>query len=74
MKTGQIVRFRLDNRVSELASIPREALGTVVCAYRVLANQTCKAERIDVDFKSYGILWAQPADAFEPLPDERIVA
>ena len=74
MKTGQIVRFRKDSRVSELVAIPREALGTVVCSYRVLANRPNAPERIDVDFKSYGILWGQPADAFEATADDRIVA
>jgi hypothetical protein len=73
MKSGQIVRFKAGSRASELVAIPREAQGKVVCAYRILGNRAIKTERVDVDFKPYGMLWAQPVDAFEPL-DEPVAA
>ncbi len=73
MKSGQIVRFKAGSRASELVSIPREAHGKVVCSYRILANRAVRSERVDVDFKPYGMLWAQPVDAFEPL-DEPVAA
>ena len=66
MKTGERVRFRSGLQIADQISIPRDASGTVVCSYHLLADKSRRCERLDVDFRPYGILWGQPAEAFEP--------
>ena len=69
MKTGQLVKFRPGLRISADTAIPNDAAGIVVCAYKLLSDRTGRCERIDVDFHPYGILWAQPAEAFESMSE-----
>ena len=69
MKTGQVVKFRPGLRIAAGNSIPNDAAGIVVCSYKLLSDRTGRCERIDVDFRSYGMLWAQPADAFESMSE-----
>jgi hypothetical protein len=73
MQAGQIVRLRPGGRISASRAIPLEASGTVICAYRLLAGRLGGGERIDVDFRQHGVVWGQPAEAFEPAgeaPDQ----
>ena len=70
MKTGQKVKLRPGRRVASGDAIPADADGVVVCSYRLLANRCGGAERVDVDFKPYGMLWAHPADAFEAAAEQ----
>jgi hypothetical protein len=65
MQAGQIVRLRPGGRISSSRAIPEGAAGVVICAYRPSVGGRGGPERIDVDFRQHGIVWAQPADAFE---------
>jgi hypothetical protein len=66
MQAGQVVRLRPGGRISSPRTIPADASGIVICAYRPVVGGHGGPERIDVDFRQHGIVWAQPAEAFEP--------
>ncbi len=70
MKTGQRVRFRQGLKIGDI-TIPKDAAGVVVCSYKLLADRSGR-ERVDVDFRPYGILWAQPAEAFETTSENQV--
>ncbi|NDA46863.1 MAG: hypothetical protein EBY21_06215 [Alphaproteobacteria bacterium] len=71
MKTGQKVRLRSNTKIAAASAIPQDAEGVVLCAYRLLSDRQTNMERLDVDFSSYGMLWGQPAAAFESLSRDR---
>ena len=71
MKTGQKVRIRSNRKIAAASTIPQDAEGVVLCAYRLLSDLQTHTERVDVDFSPYGMLWGQPAAAFESLSMDR---
>ena len=48
-----------------------DAVGTVICAYRVASDCLGAPERVDVMFGPRRIVWGAPADEFTPLPEIR---
>jgi hypothetical protein len=67
MTTGQLVQLKVHSRNAQRASIPAHATGTVICSYRLLQPKPRHPERVDVDFKDYGVLWGEPSIVFEAL-------
>ncbi|MDH7797811.1 MULTISPECIES: hypothetical protein [unclassified Beijerinckia] len=65
MKAGQIVQLKTAARAAQHMSIPPEAEGTVICTYRLLQRFPRHPDRVDVDFKDYGVLWGEASDLFE---------
>lgn len=46
-------------------AIPPDAEGTVLCCYRLLQRYPRHPDRVDVEFKGYGVLWGEASDLFE---------
>jgi hypothetical protein len=69
MKPGERVRLKSGTAVAARSAIPADACGTVICAYQLLTHQPGFRERVDVNFAPHGVLWGQPADAFESPAD-----
>lgn len=65
MKAGQTVQLKADARTAQHAAIPPDAVGTVLCSYRLLQRFPRHPDRVDVDFKDYGVLWGEASDIFE---------
>lgn len=71
MIAKQKVRCRPTSRIVRDWKIPREALGTVVCRYRLLKEDTSTPDRLDVRFGERLVLWGAPAGEFEVVEDVR---
>jgi hypothetical protein len=63
MTPGQRVRVRPASRMAQRKDIPAEALGVVICSYRV-RSRLGEPERVDVRL-SNTTLWGVPPDEFE---------
>jgi len=50
MKVGQRVRFKSTSDAARYWKIPHDAQGTVMCSYRLLANNRAAPDRLDVRF------------------------
>jgi hypothetical protein len=51
-----------------------DAVGAVLCCYRVLADATAAADRVDVKFPSGHTIWGAPAAEFAIVPDDKSAA
>jgi len=51
-----------------------DAVGTVICAYRVTYERLGAVDRVDVRFGPRKIVWGAPAAEFAPLPDQKMNA
>jgi hypothetical protein len=51
-----------------------DAVGTVICAYRVTYERLGAVDRVDVRFGPKQIVWGAPATEFAPLPDQKMSA
>ena len=49
--------------------IPQDAQGTVMCAYRLLANNRAAPDRLDVRFTPQLVIWGGAAEDFEEIRD-----
>ncbi|HEV2574799.1 MAG TPA: hypothetical protein VGU72_23915 [Beijerinckiaceae bacterium] len=65
MKAGQIVQLKAAVRAAQHMAIPPNAEGTVLCCYRLLQRYPRHPDRVDVEFKGYGVLWGEASDLFE---------
>ncbi|MDT2020261.1 hypothetical protein [Methylocella sp. CPCC 101449] len=65
MKAGQIVQLKAAVRAAQHMAIPPDAEGTVLCCYRLLQRYPRHPDRVDVEFKGYGVLWGEASDLFE---------
>lgn len=48
-----------------------DAVGTVLCCYRVLIDRSGAVDRVDVKFGSGLTIWGAPAKEFAVVPGER---
>ena len=46
-----------------------DAVGTVLCSYRVLIDRSGAADRVDVKFPSGATIWGAPAAEFAVVPE-----
>ncbi|OJY00116.1 MAG: hypothetical protein BGP04_21105 [Rhizobiales bacterium 62-17] len=65
VKAGQIVQLKAASRAPQHMAIPPDAEGTVLCSYRLLQRYPRHPDRVDVEFKGYGVLWGEASDLFE---------
>ncbi len=73
MKTGQRVRLRAASPIARRDRSAAEAVGTVLCSYKVRARGGFP-ERVDVRFSSNSVLWGVAANEFETVEDSPQVA
>ena len=69
MNAGEKVRFKATAPPSERLNIPHDALGAVMCRYRVLRGATA-LHRLDVRFGPHLVVWGAPESLFEKAEDE----
>lgn len=48
-----------------------DAVGTVLCSYRVLVDRSGAADRVDVRFSSGATVWGAPAAEFTVVGDAK---
>jgi len=69
MKVGQRVRFK-STSAARYWKIPQDAQGTVMCSYRLLANNRAAPDRLDVRFTPQLVIWGGAAEDFEEIRDD----
>lgn len=69
MIKGQRIRFRRPTVAAREWGVPADAVGTVLCGYRVFKDRTEASERVDVRFNSKLTIWGAPAKEFEPIAE-----
>jgi hypothetical protein len=69
MKVGQRVRFKSTSGAARYWKIPHDAQGTVMCSYRLLANNRAAPDRLDVRFTPQLVIWGGSAEDFEEIRD-----
>ena len=70
MKTGQRVRLRAASPIVKRDEMAADAVGTVICSYRVRARVGAP-ERLDVKFPSNTFMWGVAAEEFETVEEAR---
>lgn len=73
MKAGQRVRLRAASPIAKRDEMSADAVGTVICSYRVRARPSAP-ERLDVQFSGKTIMWGVAANEFETVEDSRELA
>ena len=68
MQKKQQVRFRSDSSLPRSLDISPDAIGTVICRYRVLKEGKDAPERLDVRFGERKFAWGIPENQFEKIP------
>ena len=69
MRKGQKIRLRASSRAALEWRIPREAVGTVICGYRLFDGSPRAVERVDVRFDPDPIVWGAPAAEFDEIQE-----
>ena len=69
MTIGQRVRFKSTSGAARYWKIPHDAQGTVMCSYRLLANNRAAPDRLDVRFTPQLVIWGGGAEDFEEIRD-----
>lgn len=70
LRTGQKVRLKTASPLKQRFNLPPEALGAVICSYRLLRGAERSAERLDVRFGPELVVWGAPDDQFEAIDDD----
>ena len=68
LEVGQRVRFK-STSAARYWKIPHDAQGTVMCSYRLLANNRAAPDRLDVRFTPRLVIWGGAAEDFEEIRD-----
>jgi hypothetical protein len=71
MQGTQKVRFRSGSQVPGRLEISQDAVGTVVCRYRILREGEALPDRLDVLFGERVFAWGVPEKEFEEIPDSK---
>jgi hypothetical protein len=69
VRVGQKVRLKAASPLKKRLNLPPEALGAVLCSYRLL-RAAARSEMLDVRFSPEVVVWGAPDDQFEPVDDE----
>jgi len=69
MGTVQRVRFRAASPIARYWEIAPEAIGELMCRYRVPKIFSANLDRVDVRFRPNRIIWGIPATELEMLAD-----
>lgn len=73
MKAGQRVRLRAASPIAKRDEMPTEAVGTVLCSYRIRARAGAP-EKVDVKFTGNTVMWGVAAEEFETVDDGHLTA
>ena len=68
---GQRLRIAKPSVAEREWGLGRDAVGTLLCCYRVRSGTLGSAERVDVVFASGRTVWGAPVEAFAPVPPRR---
>jgi len=71
MRAGQKVRLKDASPLKQRLDLPPEALGAVICSYRLLRASDAATHRLDVQFGPELVVWGVPDDQFEAVDDGR---
>jgi hypothetical protein len=63
----QKFRFRPDSPVARELNISTDAVGTVICRYRILREGELAPEQLDVRFGERRFAWGVPEKEFEVI-------
>lgn len=63
----QKVRFRPDSPVARGLDIPTDAIGTVICRYRILREGEPAPDRLDARFDDRRVAWGVPEKEFDGI-------
>jgi len=66
----QKVCFRPDSPVARELDISTDAIGTVICRYRILREGEPSPDRLDVRFDEQRFAWGAPEKEFEVILDQ----
>jgi hypothetical protein len=69
LRKGQRLRPRHPHLAEREWGVPGDAVGTVLCCYRVLIDRSGAADRVDVEFGSGHKIWGAPAEEFAVIPE-----
>ncbi|MGO4872631.1 MAG: hypothetical protein ACLPGW_18840 [Roseiarcus sp.] len=69
MNAGGRVRVRPGSQIARDWKIPPDALGTVICRYRLLKDNDPAPLRRDVRFGPQLVVWGAPDGQFEPIEE-----
>jgi hypothetical protein len=69
MLDRQKVRFRSGSQVPRWLAISPDAVGTVICRYRILRDGEALPDRLDVRFGERLFAWGVPEKEFELIPN-----
>jgi hypothetical protein len=67
MNEKKKVRLRPGSPLTGRFGLPAEAIGTVICRYRVLREGEAVPDRMDVRFDERHVIWGVPEKEFEML-------
>lgn len=70
MHAGQKVRLKAASPLLRRFNLPPNALGAVLCSYRLLRGASTTTRRIDVRFGPELVVWGAPDDQFEAVEDD----
>ena len=70
MTVGQRVRIRAASPICKRDGVPPDAVGTVLCSYRV-RSRPGSPERLDVRFSNATVMWGVAANEFEAIEENR---
>jgi hypothetical protein len=65
MNEKKKVRIRPGSPLTGRLSLPSDAIGTVICQYRVLREGEAAPDRMDVRFDERQVIWGVPEKEFE---------
>jgi hypothetical protein len=65
MNEKKIVRLKPDSPLTRWLSLPAEAVGIVLCQYRVLRENEAAPYRMDVRFDDRHVIWGVSEKEFE---------
>jgi hypothetical protein len=69
LRKGQRLRPRHPAMAEREWGVAGDAVGTVMCVYRVGADPSGAADRVDVSFAAGRVVWGAPAAEFALLPE-----
>lgn len=74
MTKNSQVRFRPGSRLPAHLGVPADAVGTVICNYKISHSSIGSPERVDVRFDGNLVAWGAPTAEFVMVDHARQVA
>ena len=67
MQNEQRIRLKPSSPAARQWNVAPGAEGTIICRYRILAEKSGAADRLDVRFGPRLVVWGAPAEEFETI-------